>query len=118
VEVGLEAIDVCVDLPAARGDRHREPLVAILDEIGVIDLDQGDRQVDDGGVGRTLPDCPPELDGARPEATIEIVDPTDRADDVGDRHLAATDRQAGFQPQTAVDLVEREQVRADAAAEG
>src|SRR5439155_19734498 len=71
-----------IDLVAAGGDRQRQPLVAVLDEVGVVDLDQGDRQVDHPWVRGALLDLPPEASRSRADAPVEVVDGVNGADDV------------------------------------
>jgi len=83
----------------------------------VVDLQERDRHVDDAGVGSTLGDRRAELRAASPEAAVEVVDAADRSDDVGDRDLPAADREACPEPETATDLLEREEVRSIATAE-
>ena len=83
VERSLVALDVGIDLVAAGGDRQRQPLVAVLDEVGVVD--QGDRQVDHPWVRGALLDLPPEASRSRAEAPVEVVDAVNGADDVRDR---------------------------------
>src|SRR4029079_612218 len=117
VEIGLEPVDVGVDLLTAGGDRERQALVAVLDEVGVVDLDQADRQVDDPGVRGTLPDHRSEARRPWAEAAVEVLGPVDGPDDRRDRHFPATDREPGLETEPAMDLVECEEVLAVAASE-
>ena len=110
MEVGLELIDIRLDELPSRGDRHRQALVAVLDEIGVVDLEERDRHVDDAGVRRALCDGLAELRAASPEAPVEVVDAADGSDDVGDRDLPATDRQACHQAEAPADLFEGQEI--------
>ena len=110
MEVGLESIDVGLDELPPRRDRHRQALVAVLDEKGVVDLEERDRHVDDAGVRRALSDGLAELRAARPEAPVEVVDAADGSDDVGDRDLPAADRQACHQAEAPADLFEWEEI--------
>jgi hypothetical protein len=72
VEAGLESVDVRIDEPPAIGDRRREPLVTVLDEESVIDLEQRDRHVDHRGLCRAGSDLLTKSSIPGPEAAIEI----------------------------------------------
>ena len=84
MEAGLESVDVGIDESPPVGDRRRQPLVPVLDEIGVVDLEQGDRHVHDRGLRGAGADLVAEASMARPEAAVEIGDPPDGTDDTGD----------------------------------
>ena len=118
VELGLVSVDVCVDRLATRRDRDRQPLVPVLDEIGVVDLQQRDGHVDNDGIGRSIRDGPAQLASLRSEAAIEVGDSPDGSDDVLDRDLAAADGQPRPQAEPSADLLEGEQIRSIAADEG
>ena len=66
-----------IDVPTTVGDRHRKPLVAVLDEEGVIHLEQREWHVDHRGTRCPGADLITKASVPGPEAAVEVGNPAD-----------------------------------------
>jgi hypothetical protein len=107
-----ELYDLGVDHLDALLEGYRDAVVAVLDEVGVPDLEQADGGQLFGPV-HDLVDPPPagaEIGLGRQESPVEVPVAPDAADDLGDGHLAQPEVDLRNGPQGPLDLVEGEQL--------